>query len=67
LAESEHCRETPEEEQIEHQIHDVAAMPAFGDVVQLDEIKGVVDFLHAKRKVPKKVSPSAKPSMPDTP
>lgn len=41
-------------EQIEHQIHDGgAAMPAFGDVLQPDEIKALVDFLHAKRKAPK--------------
>lgn len=41
-------------EKIEHQIHDgSAAMPAFGDVLQPDEIKDLVDFLHAKRKAPK--------------
>jgi mono/diheme cytochrome c family protein len=41
-------------EKIEHQIHDGgAAMPAFGDVLQPDEIKALVDFLHAKRKAPK--------------
>ena len=41
-------------QQIEHQIHDGgAAMPAFGDVLQPDEIKDLVDFLHAKRKAPK--------------
>jgi mono/diheme cytochrome c family protein len=52
-------------EQIEHQIHDGgAAMPAFGDVLQPDEIKDLVDFLHGKRKTPKKVLPTAKPSMP---
>jgi mono/diheme cytochrome c family protein len=28
-------------------------MPAFGDVLQPDEIKDLVDFLHAKRKTPK--------------
>jgi hypothetical protein len=28
-------------------------MPAFGDVLQPDEIKDLVDFLHAKRKAPK--------------
>jgi mono/diheme cytochrome c family protein len=55
-------------EQIEHQIHDGgAAMPAFGDVLQPDEIKDLVDFLHAKRKAPKKALPAAKPSTPDTP
>jgi mono/diheme cytochrome c family protein len=41
-------------QQIEHQIHDGgAAMPAFGDVLQPDEIKDLVDFLRAKRKAPK--------------
>jgi mono/diheme cytochrome c family protein len=41
-------------QQIEHQIHDGgAAMPAFGDALQPDEIKDLVDFLHAKRKPPK--------------
>jgi hypothetical protein len=28
-------------------------MPAFGDVLQPDEVKDLVDFLHAKRKAPK--------------
>jgi mono/diheme cytochrome c family protein len=41
-------------QRIEHQIHDGgAAMPAFGDVLQPNEIKDLVDFLHAKRKTPK--------------
>lgn len=41
-------------EQIEHQIHNGGAMmPAFGDVLQPDEIKDLVDFLHDKRKAPK--------------
>jgi mono/diheme cytochrome c family protein len=41
-------------QQIEHQIHNGgAAMPAFGDVLQPDEVKDLVDFLHAKRKAPK--------------
>jgi len=41
-------------QKIEHQIHDGgAAMPAFGDVLQPEEIKDLVDFLHAKRKAPK--------------
>jgi mono/diheme cytochrome c family protein len=45
-------------QQIEHQIHDgSAAMPAFGDVLQPDEIKDLVDFLHAKRKAAKKITP----------
>lgn len=33
-----------------------AAMPAFGDVLQPDEIKDLVDYLHAKRKAPKKTA-----------
>jgi mono/diheme cytochrome c family protein len=41
-------------EQIAHQIHDGgASMPAFGDVLQQDEITDLVDFLHAKRKAPR--------------
>jgi mono/diheme cytochrome c family protein len=47
-------------EKIEHQIHDGgAAMPAFGDVLQPDEIKDLVDFLHAKRKAPKSTATAA--------
>jgi len=55
-------------EKIEHQIHNGgAAMPAFGDVLQPDEVKDLVDFLHAKRKAPKNPPtatqiPSAKPN-----
>jgi len=46
-------------QQIEHQIHDGgAAMPAFGDVLQPDEIKDLVDFLHAKRKASKNPAPA---------
>ena len=33
-----------------------SAMPAFGDVLQPDEIKALVDFLHEKRKAPKQVA-----------
>ncbi len=41
-------------QQIEHQIYDGgAAMPAFRDALQPDEIKDLVDYLHAKRKAPK--------------
>src|SRR5437763_16629882 len=41
-------------QQIEHQLHDGgAAMPAFRDVLQPDELKALVEFLHAKRKAPK--------------
>jgi len=47
-------------EKIEHQIqHGGAAMPAFGDVLQPDEVKDLVDFLHAKRKAPKNTTPTA--------
>jgi mono/diheme cytochrome c family protein len=50
-------------EQIEHQIHDGgASMPAFRDVLKPDEVKDLVDFLHAKRKAPKTVAPTAQSS-----
>lgn len=54
-------------QKIEHQIQDGgAAMPAFGDVLQPDEIKDLVDFLHAKRKAPKQtiapVTPASSPT-----
>jgi mono/diheme cytochrome c family protein len=40
-----------------------AAMPAFGDALQPDEIKDLVDFLHAKRKAPRQTaSPASTPS-----
>lgn len=46
-----------DKERIEHQIREGgAAMPAFGDVLQPDEIKDLVDFLHAKRKAPKQAA-----------
>jgi len=55
-------------EQIEHQIHDGgAAMPAFGEVLQPDEIRDLVDFLRAKRKAPKKTMPPPVPSTPSAP
>ena len=48
-------------EQIEHQIRDGGAMmPAFGDVLQPDEIKDLVDFLHDKRKAPKNAAVTSK-------
>jgi mono/diheme cytochrome c family protein len=51
-------------QQIEHQIHyGGASMPAFGDVLQPDEIQDLVEFLHAKRKAPKNI-PSAVPPQP---
>jgi mono/diheme cytochrome c family protein len=41
-------------QRIEQQIQDGgAAMPAFGKALQPDEIKDLVDYLHAKRKAPK--------------
>jgi mono/diheme cytochrome c family protein len=43
-----------DKQRIEHQIREGGrAMPAFGDVLQPNEIKDLVDFLHAKRKAPK--------------
>lgn len=48
--------------QIEHQIHDGGGgMPAFGEVLQPDEVTALVEFLHAKRKLPK---PDKKPVPP---
>ena len=47
-----------DKQRIEHQIRaGGAAMPAFGDVLQPEEIKDLVDFLHAKRKAPKRQAP----------
>ena len=52
-------------QQIVHQIHDGgAAMPAFGDALQPDEIKDLVDFLRAKRKVPKSTVPPTQSPLP---
>lgn len=51
-------------DQIDRQIREGAGgMPAFGDVLQPDEIKSLVDFLTARRKAARKgeVPPSAKP------
>jgi mono/diheme cytochrome c family protein len=46
-----------DKQRIEHQIRaGGAAMPAFGDVLQPDEIKDLVDFLHAKRKASKRTT-----------
>ncbi len=51
--------------QIEHQIHDGgAAMPAFGDVLQPDEIKDLVEYLHSKRKAPKGTAAKVQPATP---
>jgi mono/diheme cytochrome c family protein len=53
-------------ERIEHQIREGgAAMPAFGDVLQPDEIKDLVDFLHAKRKSPKRTTLPIQTSSPN--
>ena len=47
-------------EQIERQIHDGGSqMPAFGEALQPDEIKLLVDYLQTKRKAPAK---SAQPA-----
>lgn len=52
-------------EQIEQQIlKGGAAMPAFGDVLQPDEIKDLVDFLRAKRKAPKQTPSRVSTSLP---
>jgi mono/diheme cytochrome c family protein len=40
-------------------------MPAFGDVLQPDEIKDLVDFLHAKRKAPKRTTLPIQTSSPN--
>jgi mono/diheme cytochrome c family protein len=54
-------------ERIERQIREGgAAMPAFGDVLQPDEIKDLVDFLHAKRKAPKQPASVTGASPPTT-
>lgn len=51
-------------EQIERQIHDGGAqMPAFGEALQPDEIKLLVDYLQTKRKDPAK-SKSDRPAGP---
>jgi mono/diheme cytochrome c family protein len=53
-------------ERIERQIRGGgAAMPAFGDVLQPDEIKDLVDFLHAKRKAPKRTTLPIQTSSPN--
>jgi mono/diheme cytochrome c family protein len=54
--------------QIEHQIHDGGAgMPPFGDVLQPDEIKALVDYLHAKRRLPKSRTAQAQPAPANSP
>jgi hypothetical protein len=39
-------------------------MPAFGEVLQPDEIKDLVEFLHAKRKAQKKTASPVQTAMP---
>jgi mono/diheme cytochrome c family protein len=52
-------------ERIERQIREGgAAMPAFGDALQPDEINDLVDFLRAKRKAPKQAASPASTSSP---
>jgi mono/diheme cytochrome c family protein len=52
-------------QKIELQIHNGgAAMPAFGDVLQPDEVQDLVDFLHAKRKAPKNPPPATQSLQP---
>jgi mono/diheme cytochrome c family protein len=49
--------------QIEHQIeHGGEGMPAYGAVLQPDEIDDLVAFLHSKKKASKKAAPSATPT-----
>jgi mono/diheme cytochrome c family protein len=56
-------------DRIEQQIREGGnGMPAFGDVLQPDEVKSLVDFLSAKRKAARKGTiPGAKPSDPSSP
>jgi mono/diheme cytochrome c family protein len=54
-------------QQIEHQISEGSAgMPAFKDALQPDEIKDLVDYLHAKRKASKKPVLLSQPIPPTT-
>ena len=51
--------------QIEQQIEKGGnGMPAYGKVLQPDEIKWLVEFLHAKRKAPKKQAMTVAPAAP---
>jgi mono/diheme cytochrome c family protein len=54
-------------QQIATQIHDGGGgMPAFGEVLQPDEITALVEYLHTKRKAPK-VKKGAQPPQPAKP
>jgi mono/diheme cytochrome c family protein len=54
--------------QIEHQIEQGGnGMPAYSAVLQPDEIKWLVEFLHAKRKAPKQSKATAAPAHSDVP
>jgi hypothetical protein len=54
--------------QIEQQITKGGrGMPAYGKVLQPDEIKWLVEFLHAKRKAPKHPPATVAPATPATP
>jgi len=49
-------------DRIEKQIREGGGgMPPFGDALQQDEVKDLVDYLSAKRKAPKTSGPSAAP------
>jgi mono/diheme cytochrome c family protein len=51
--------------QIEQQIEKGGnGMPAYGEVLQPDEVKWLVEFLHAKRKAPKNPPVTAVPATP---
>jgi mono/diheme cytochrome c family protein len=51
--------------QIEQQIDKGGSgMPAYGEVLQPDEVKWLVEFLHAKRKAPKHPPATAAPATP---
>lgn len=50
---------------IEQQIREGGGgMPPFGDALQPDEVKALVDYLRAKRKTPKPVQPAQAPIPP---
>jgi mono/diheme cytochrome c family protein len=51
--------------QIEQQIEKGGnGMPAYGEVLQPDEVKWLVEFLHAKRKAPKNLPATSSPAAP---
>jgi mono/diheme cytochrome c family protein len=54
--------------QIEQQIEKGGSgMPAYAEVLQPDEVKWLVEFLHAKRKAPKHPPATAAPATPAVP